>query len=120
MDFWPRVKDTAEKRDINRKTLSVQSGVPKTTIDKGIETNSEVKLSTAYKIAHSLDVSLDFLAGQASAPERREVSDINRRLELEKKYHDHILALESLDEKERAFVMERIQALMNALAQAKV
>lgn len=62
MNFLDKLDYLMEKHSLNKRKLSVLSGVPYTTIDgfykKGYE---NTKLSTARKIASTFHVSLDYL-----------------------------------------------------------
>ena len=62
MNFLEKLDYLMEKNSLNKRKLSILSGIPYTTIDgfykKGYE---NTKLSTARKLASALNVSLDYL-----------------------------------------------------------
>lgn len=71
MDFIEKISLLKKKSGLNNRTLSIQSGIPYSTIDflykKGYE---NIKLGTLKKLAAFFDVSIDYLV-------RDEITDPN-------------------------------------------
>lgn len=96
MGFWKRVDAVLVDREITRKELSVESSVPKYTIDKGIERDSEVSVEVACRICHTLQVSVESMI-EPSTKEGAEVLKEKRRMEnLTLKYLPVLEKLEKL------------------------
>lgn len=61
MGFWRNVDEEVKFKNLSRKELAFKSGIPQTTIDKGIERDSEVSAVAGLKIAKALGRSLESL-----------------------------------------------------------
>ena len=61
MNFWERVDDLLDRKDINKKTLAFEAGFDASNITKGIKNNNIPSAETAVKIAKVLDVSVEYL-----------------------------------------------------------
>lgn len=61
MNFWERVDDLLDRKDINKKTLAYEAGFDASNITKGIKNNNVPSAETAVKIAQVLGVSVEYL-----------------------------------------------------------
>lgn len=96
MGFWTKVNDILVDRDMTRKALAIESDVPKYTIDKGIERDSNATFETAYKICHSLKIPIESVLDVT--PENRDLinKEKERREKLSCKYSDILDCLETM------------------------
>ena len=68
MGFWRNVDEEVKFKNLSRKELAFKSGIPQTTIDKGIERDSEVSAVAGLKIAKALGRSLESLLELDESP----------------------------------------------------
>lgn len=96
MGFWTKVNDILVDRDMTRKALAIESDVPKYTIDKGIERDSNATFETAYKICHTLRIPIESVLD--ITPENKDLisKEKERREKLSVKYSDILECLESM------------------------
>ena len=105
-DFWKRVDDELQLKNMNRKSLAQQVGFNLGNIGKGIQLGSCPSADTAIKIARALGVSVEYLVeGDKSLnklqSENKLASDIP---ELTKKFI-------SLPENQRKLILELINQM---------
>ena len=68
MGFWRNVDEEVKFKNLSRKELAFKSGIPQTTIDKGIERDGEVSAVAGLKIARALGRSLESLLELEETP----------------------------------------------------
>ncbi len=99
MGFWTNVKELLDYNGMTRKELSAKSDVPKFTIDKGIERDSDVSAVVAIKISKALNVSLEYLL------DLKEITlfdeNENKIIQLSQKYKSVLIHLENMKESVR-------------------
>lgn len=61
MNFWERVDELLERKDINKKALAADAGFDASNITKGIKQGNIPNAETAVKIAKILNVSVEYL-----------------------------------------------------------
>lgn len=61
MTFWERVSAFLTLYDMPRKALAVESGVSLDCINKGIQVNNIPNADNAYRIAKTLNTTVEFL-----------------------------------------------------------
>lgn len=112
MNFWERVEDLLEKKDINKKTLAFEAGFDASNITKGIKKNNIPSAETALKIAQFLNVSIEYLINGAETPSSptQEASQQNQ-LRLYRKYQHLITSLENFSPEKQQLVKNLIQGL---------
>lgn len=120
MGFWKNVNDDLKFKNLSRKELAFKSGIPQTTIDKGIERDSDVSALTGLKISKALDVSLEFLLDIETAEDEKEIKcknklKNNRQNRLTEKYKTLIENMEKLPESTK----EKLEELIINLASEK-
>lgn len=94
MSFWENVEYLLEQKGMLKKELAIEVGINPSNFGKGKLRNSIPAADTAIKIAHCLDVSLEYLLGMESSPDTK-ISE-SRNAELVKKYYPCIKNLNSL------------------------
>lgn len=94
MNFWERVNELLEEKDINKKTLAADAGFDASNITKGIKNNNIPSADTAVKIAARLGVSVEYLvSGKHPAGNSIHADKI---IHLYRKYYSVIETLEAL------------------------
>ena len=98
MSFWKKVCYELDFKNMSRKELAFQIGVPVATINRAIERDSNPFAIDAVRIAKVLDVSLEYLLEmpQNSNTALDLSTSAHHQLELYKKYHAVITVLENL------------------------
>lgn len=99
MNFLEKLNLLMEERSLNKSTLSKISGIPYTTIDgfykKGYQ---NTKLSTIWKLADALDVSIDYLIDE-------KVNDRHRKeresIPFDKEEHELLVLYRGLNQEGR-------------------
>lgn len=106
MNFWERVNELLEEKDINKKTLAADAGFDASNITKGIKNNNIPAADTAVKIAARLDVSVEYLVtGKNSVGNN---ADAAKNVYLYQKYRNVIETLEKLANDKQQNVMRII------------
>lgn len=107
MNFWERVNELLEEKDINKKTLAADAGFDASNITKGIKNNNIPAADTAVKIAARLGVSVEYLVtGKDSVGNN---ADAVKNVYLCQKYRTAIETLENLAKDKQQNVMRIIE-----------
>lgn len=61
MNFWKNVDNVREYRELSRKELAYKAGFSLTSLSTGIARNSIPSADVAYRIAKTLNVSIEYL-----------------------------------------------------------
>lgn len=85
MNFWERVNDLLELKEINKKTLAYEAGFDASNISKGIKNGNVPAADTALKIAKILGVSVEYLVTG---------NDIHHKARLPPKMFAEIISIE--------------------------
>lgn len=72
MNFWENVDSVREYREISRKELAYRAGFSLTSLSTGIKRNSIPSADVAYRIAKTLDVSIEYLLTGTDSSEKNE------------------------------------------------
>ncbi len=99
MLFGERLLSTRKKKKISQDELAKQIGVHAPVIGRYERDEVKPSIETAFKIAKSLEVSLDYLTG---------LSD----LELDKNIVDVVVSLQKLNDKDKEHIFTTINALI--------
>ena len=113
MSFWKNVAIELEYKGIGRKELSFTSGVPMSTIHKGMERDSIPSADSAIRIAKVLDVSLEYLLDMEESgtkSPKKKFTD-SQATKLYRKYNRILNQLEKLSQKERTAVTLLVETL---------
>ena len=94
MGFWRNVDEDIKFKNLARKELAFKSGIPQTTIDKGIERDSDVSALTGLKIAKALGRSLESLLEIEESPAVLTQSPVSKR---KAHYASYTSLLENMD-----------------------
>ena len=85
MNFWDRVNDLLDKKDITKKELADKVHIDPSTISKGSKENRVPSADTAVLIAQFLDTSVEYLVtGKNSV--RQEINELYRHASIIKKF----------------------------------
>ena len=107
MNFWERVSDLLEKKDINKKTLAIEAKFNPSNITKGIKNNNIPSAETAVRIADILGVSVEYLVTGKTAIKNNAL--IEKSISLHQKYHSVIDTLENLPIEKQKSVIQIIE-----------
>lgn len=113
MNFWERVDELLEEKEINRKTLAAEAGFDASNITKGIKNANIPAADTAVKIAGILNVSVEYLVTGSYTPSATEDS-IAKKMRLFRKYRALISGMEMLSENNRKAVELLVAKLASA------
>lgn len=114
MNFWERVDELLEKKEINRKTLAAEAHFDASNITKGIKNANIPAADTAVKIARILNVSVEYLVtGAHSADEKDSLSEQFRLL---KKYSTLISSMERLSQNSQDAVTLMVKKLAGEMS----
>lgn len=112
MGFWKKIETELDFQGLSRKELSAKSGVPMTTINRAIERDSQPFAIDALKISKALNVSLEYLL---DIPETKngakDSKEKSHQIELFKKYHSTIEALEDLSQDKQKEAVEIVKMI---------
>ncbi len=111
MGFWKNVVKEIEFSGKTRKELATEVNFPDSYISKGISRNSIPSADLALKIAHALNVSLEYLLEieNPKSPSAKETEQ--NQLRLYRKYHNLIEKMESFSEEKQTVVTNLINDL---------
>lgn len=109
MGFWKRIE-----RGLTRKELSAKSGVPMSTVNRAIERDSQPFAIDALRISKALNVSLEYLLDLPELKNDKKASaeDESHQIELFKKYHSTIEALEDLSKDKQKEVVAIVKQIL--------
>ena len=113
MGFWQKVDDELSYLGKTRKELALEANFDVSYISKGIERNGIPIADTAVRIAHALNVSLEYLLDM----EKKEVTKINveeikkEDIRIYKKYKKTLEQLENINQKERKAILSLIETI---------
>ncbi|MBQ3800752.1 MAG: helix-turn-helix transcriptional regulator [Treponema sp.] len=107
--FWEKVDEELSFRGIPRKELANKAGFPDSYISKGIARKSVPSADLALRIAHSLNVTLEYLLDMETAADGCSLPEKEKTLF--HKYSPLINFLESSSEHDRE-VMEQLMNLL--------
>lgn len=115
MSFWQNVNSELEYQAVSRKELAFKSGVPLSTINKGMQRNSNCYAGDALKIAQALNVSLEYLLGmEIDAGKESNFSEsikVNEIL-LFHKYKRTLNALEKIPNPQKNLFLQLIESFL--------
>ena len=103
MQFWKRVDASLKLRSISRKELAYACQFDVSNIGKGIYENNDPSVSTAYKIACFLGVTLESLISEDSSSDYYDYS-------IFQKYGNTVRQLEYLPAELRSPILNMIKA----------
>lgn len=113
MIFWQNVSSELEYQSMSRKELAFKSEVPLSTINKGMQRNSNCYAEDALKIARALNVSLEYLLGAKNNSEKEvafsesiKINEIN----LFHKYKKTLYALEKMKNPQKKLFIQLIES----------
>lgn len=75
MSFWENVDYIREYRDMSRKELAYKAGFSLTSLSTGIKRNSIPSADVAYRIAKTLNVSIEYLLTGKESSLKSEISN---------------------------------------------
>ena len=110
--FWQNVIDLLEKQEKSRKELAQYAHFDVSNIGKGIYENNEPSVSTAYKIACFLGVTLESLISEDSSSDYYDYS-------IFQKYGNTVRQLEYLPAELRSPILNMIKAQSSSFAKNK-
>ena len=113
MGFWKKAEIELDYQGLSRKELSAKSGVPMTTINRAIERDSQPFAIDALRISKALNVSLEYLLDLPESKDDVKISDKEEfhQIELYKKYHSAIEALESISQDKQKTAVEIVKMI---------
>lgn len=113
MGFWQKVDDELTYLGKSRKEFAHEAGFDVSYISKGIERNGIPIADTALKIAHALNVSLEYLLDMEKVPENKAKTEMLQKedITLYKKYKNSIEHLEKINNKERKLILQLIETI---------
>ncbi|MCQ2577407.1 MAG: helix-turn-helix transcriptional regulator [Treponema sp.] len=118
MGFWKNVDAYLNFRGIPRKELAIGTGIKSQTIDRAIQRDSEPKFSEGLKVCRYLNVSVDEFIGAAAFLQNNNNPDnrieVQKQINLYRKYHDLIANCELLSEERQKTVKQLVQSLAEA------
>ena len=114
MSFWKKVCYELDYQNISRKELAHKVGLPVATINRAIERDSQPYALDALKISKALNLSLEYLL---DLPETKNGNDVSsgeesHQIELFKKYHSTIEALEDLSKDKQKEVVAIVKQIL--------
>ena len=114
MSFWKKVCSELDYQSISRKELAYKIDVPVATINRAIERDSQPFAIDAVRISKALNVSLEYLL---DLPETKNsnmfsVEEESHQIELFKKYHSTIEALEDLTHDKQKEAIEIVKQIL--------
>ena len=114
MGFWKKIESELDFQGLSRKELSAKSGVPMTTINRAIERDSQPFAIDALRISKALNVSLEYLLDLPETKNGGKVSaeEESHQIELFKKYHSTIEALEDLSQDKQKEAVEIVKQIL--------
>ncbi|MCI5523763.1 MAG: helix-turn-helix transcriptional regulator [Spirochaetia bacterium] len=114
MSFWKKVCSELDYQSVSRKELAHKIDVPVATINRAIERDSQPFAIDALLTSKALNVSLEYLLGLPETKNDRKKSDENQshQIELFKKYHSIIEALESLPQNKQKAAVEIVKQIL--------
>lgn len=114
MGFWKKVEIEMNYYGATRKELSAKSGVPMTTINRAMKHDTKPFALDALKISKALSVSLERLLDYTEDGKKNSKEKENELLQIEmyKKYHAIIEAIEKLPQKKQKTITEMIKQMV--------
>ena len=114
MNFWKNVDYVREYRNMTRKELAYKIDVPVATINRAIERDSQPFAIDALRISKALNVSLEYLLDLPETKYGSKVSaeEESHQIELFKKYHSTIEALEDLSKDKQKEAVEIVRQIL--------
>lgn len=113
MSFWKKVCYELDYQGVSRKELAYKIEVPVATINRAIERDSNPYAIDALRIAKALDVSLEYLFDLPETKTNgKALQKETHQLEMYKKYHSIILALEEIPQDKQQKALELIKQLV--------
>ena len=118
MGYWQNVNEELKFQNISRKELSYKSGIPQTTIDKGIERDSDVSAINGIKIAKALGTSLESLL---NLPEEKTAvkKQADKDSKFSGKYNTMLNDFETLSPAVKKEIISLIKTISDESAKAK-
>ncbi len=115
MSFWKKVCNELDYQGITRKELAYKIDVPIARINRAIERDSQPNAFDAYFISKVLNVSLEYLL---EVPIDKNIAKISEeeemhQIEMYKKYHSIIDALESLPSEKQKEALNLIKQIVD-------
>ena len=113
MSFWKKVCFELDYQSVSRKELAYKIDVPVATINRAIERDSQPYAVDALRISKALGVSLEYLLDlpESKNDSKFSAEDESHQIELFKKFHSTIEALEDLPpvkQKEAVEILKQI------------
>lgn len=113
MSFWKKVCYELDYQGMSRKELAFKIEVPVARINRAIERDSQPFAIDAIRISKVLNVSLEYLLDLPASTDNKSVSkEESHQIELYKKYHTTIAALENLPREKQKEAVEIVKQLV--------
>ena len=114
MSFWKKVCFELDYQSISRKELAYKIEVPVSTINRAIERDSQPFAGDALRVSKALNVSLEYLLDLPEIKNDGKVTteEESHQIELFKKYHSTIEALEDLSPEKKKEVVEIVKQIL--------
>lgn len=114
MSFWKKVCFELDYQGMSRKELAYKIDVPVATINRAIERDSQPYALDALRISKALNISLEYLLDLPETKNDGKVSDEeeSHQIELFKKYHSTIKALEDLSQDKQKEAVEIVKQIL--------
>ena len=109
MSFWENVDYIREYRDMSRKELAYKAGFSLTSLSTGIKRNSIPSADVAYRIAKTLNVSIEYLITGKESSLKNEYSDNNISVIPYLKYKNFLDNLDSLPEQVQKNIISLVE-----------
>ena len=114
MSFWKKVCYELDYQGLSRKELAYKIDVPVARINRAIERDSQPFAIDALRISKALNVSLEYLLDLPETKNGSKVSaeEESHQIELFKKYHSTIEALEDLSQDKQKEAVEIVKQIL--------
>ena len=113
MGFWKKAEIELNYQGLSRKELSAKSGVPMTTINRAIERDSQPFAIDAIRISKALNITLEYLLDLPASPDGNHThEEESHQIELFKKYHSTIEALENLSQDKQKEAINLVKQIL--------
>jgi transcriptional regulator with XRE-family HTH domain len=106
--FWENVVKELDYTGKERKALAEEAHFDASNIGKGVKNNNVPSVETAYRIARSLHVSVEYLMEGTESPKTKEDKEKSEELKKFRKYRKVVDDLDALDEKDRLILITMI------------
>lgn len=112
MNFWERVDDLLDRKDITKKELAYKAKFSASNISKGKSNNNIPSAETAVRIAKVLGVTVEYLVnGTDSATSKAAHAHLQKEMDLFRKYRKTIEKLDALPQGAKAPIIEMIDKI---------